>query len=297
MTQEERFPVKICDGRIASIMILLGGSLGGYASSPQLSMSQHQKLPCATLVNVDGDPTVYVVPAEIWRGKRGRYSGWVVDTADGEVFLSDQKHGGTGAAYLAAVSALGSFWGVSSQQRLRSIVTPAGEVYICPPMLRRMDQKAKSTVGWIVRGKGGGSTFFSDGKFGSAYAAYLAALEHLRLIHESERASDASALRRRSGAKASELPYGISGPVVRKDRQYGHLIACLLCRIPIFGKPEKLKWLYIGNENTYTEAKYWAVLERAKAMRARALAEYRRAAREASLLTVRAVEGAAKSGE
>lgn len=258
-------------------------------------MSKHQKFPSATVVNVDGDSTVYVVPAEISRRKRGRYFGWLVDSPDGEVFLSDQKHGGTGSAYLAAVAALGSFWGISYQQRLRSVSTPAGEVYICPPMLRRIDQKAKSTFGWIVRRLDGGSIFFSDGKFGSAYAAYIAALERLRSMHESERASDALALRRRKGGKASELPDGISGPVVRKDRKYDHLIAYLLCRIPIFGKKEKLKWLYIGNENTYTETKYWAVLERAKEMRARALAEYRSAAREASLLTVQAVKDAANS--
>ena len=55
-------------------------------------------------------------------------------------------------------------------------------------------------------------------------------------MHESERASDALALRRRKGGKASELPDGISGPCSPKGSKYDHLIAYLLCRIPIFGK-------------------------------------------------------------
>ena len=81
--------------------------------------------------------------------------------------------------------------------------------------------------------------------------------------------------------KSTDLPVGISGPIVRL-RSGAKVHDCSLSvSIPRFGQAPKRSSVYIGTENTYTVEKYQAALEKAILMRSKAEAVYQRAATKA----------------
>lgn len=262
---------------------------------PHRSLSHRMKYPCADLMTVEGDTTVYVVPSGMRRAKRARYTGWLVQTVDGERFLSDHKCGSIGQAYLAAVAAVGVFHGMPAQQQLRSVTTMSGETFIVPSGLRRVEYVHKHTFGWIVRRVGGKTKLFSDGRYGSAQASYLAALDLCRTIIDEQAQSTEPSLRRVTQAKTSGLPEGIYGPILKSIPGRSAEVAYLVVSIPIFGKRNKVKWLYLGTEATYTVEKFNRVLKRAKTLRAESLRDYRIAMTAASRTALEAVASAAGS--
>ena len=77
--------------------------------------------------------------------------------------------------------------------------------------------------------------------------------------------------------KGSDLPVGISGPVVRQRKGSSVRDCSLSVSLPRFaGKPQR-RSVYIGTENTYSVERYQAALAKAIALRAEAEAQYREA--------------------
>ena len=79
-----------------------------------------------------------------------------------------------------------------------------------------------------------------------------------------------------SANKSSDLPVGISGPVVRQRRGSALRDCSLAVLIPRFGQTPQRRSIYIGTENTYTVARYRAALARAIEMRSEAVEAYER---------------------
>ena len=95
--------------------------------------------------------------------------------------------------------------------------------------------------------------------------------------------------------KASGLPPGISGPVVRL-RRGGHTRDCSLAvLIPTYGEKPKRRNVYIGTENTYSPERYEAALARAVEMRREAEEAYRKAATKAKRAEAKAYKVALKA--
>mgnify|MGYP002144541179 CR=1 FL=1 len=65
--------------------------------------------------------------------------------------------------------------------------------------------------------------------------------------------------------KSSDLPVGISGPIVRLRREAGVRDCSLLVSLPRFGDSPQRRSVYIANENTWSDERYAQALARAVA--------------------------------
>lgn len=176
--------------------------------------------------------------------------------------------------------------------KTRPVVIFSGQQFEVPQGIQRIDHRA--THGWQLRY--GGTRLFSDHTpdgSGAARALSLAIRELLRRIA----ALPAPTVLQSAPSvhKASGLPPGISGPVVRL-RRGGHTRDCSLAvLIPRFGDKPLRRNVYIGTENTYTPARFEAALARAVAMRQQAEEAYRRAATRAKRAQARAYRDALRA--
>ena len=162
--------------------------------------------------------------------------------------------------------------------KTRKIVLFSGEEFEVPQGIQRIDHRA--THGWQLRY--GGTKLFSDHTSdGSGARASLekATKELLRRINT----MPAPSLLQRgpSANKSSQLPPGITGPVVRVRRGGKTRDCSLMVLIPRFGDKPRRRTIYIGTENTYTIERYNAALERAIEMRKEAEEAYEKATTKA----------------
>lgn len=169
--------------------------------------------------------------------------------------------------------------------KTRKIVLFSGEEFEVPQGIQRIDHRA--THGWQLRY--GGTKLFSDHTSdGSGARASLekATKELLRRINT----MPAPSLLQRgpSANKSSQLPPGITGPVVRVRRGGKTRDCSLMVLIPRFGDKPRRRTIYIGTENTYTLERYHAALERAIAMRKEAEEAYEKATTKAKRAEARA---------
>jgi hypothetical protein len=178
--------------------------------------------------------------------------------------------------------------------KVREVVIFSGATFQVPQCIQRIDHRA--THGWQLRY--GGTKLFSDHSndgSGAAQALELATRELLKRI--ATMPAPTRLQRGPSQNKTSDLPVGISGPVVRV-RRGGKVRDCSLAvLIPRFGDVPRRRTIYIGTENTYTVARFQAALERAIAMRTAAVEAYHRAetrARRAEAKELKAQRAAAK---
>jgi hypothetical protein len=170
--------------------------------------------------------------------------------------------------------------------KVRDIVIFSGEAFEVPQCIQRIDTRA--THGWQLRY--GGTKLFSDHSpdgSGAAKALVKATRELLKRIAT----LPAPSLLQRgpSQNKSSDLPAGISGPVLRVRRGGRVRDWSLAVLIPRFGDTPLRRTIYIGTANTYTTARYEAALARAVAMRAAAEAAYERATTRAKRAEGRAL--------
>lgn len=94
-----------------------------------------------------------------------------------------------------------------------------------------------------------------------------------------------------SRKKQSDLPSGISGPIVRQRAGSRVRDCSFAVTLPRFGETPLARSVYIGTENTYTVERYQEALERAVALREKAEVAYQRAAtkeRRAQAVTLKA---------
>jgi len=94
--------------------------------------------------------------------------------------------------------------------KTRKIVIFNGETHEVPQCIQRIDHRA--THGWQLRY--GGTRLFSDGEAGPALALQKATRELLKRI--AVLPAPSTLQREPSQNKSSDLPVGISGPVVRQ---------------------------------------------------------------------------------
>jgi hypothetical protein len=170
--------------------------------------------------------------------------------------------------------------------KFRHIVLFSGERFDVPQCVQRIDHRA--THGWQLRY--GGTKLFSDhSSDGSGAAAALEAATKELVKRMSALPAPTTLQLAPSANKSSDLPPGISGPIVR-ERRGGRVRDCSLAiLLPRFGKSPLRRSLYIGTEHTYTKEKFKTALKEATELRAAAEAEYHVAATKARKADARAL--------
>jgi hypothetical protein len=162
--------------------------------------------------------------------------------------------------------------------KLRKIVLFDGRTFEVPSGIQRIDQRA--THGWQLRY--GGTRLFSDGSADGKGAKESLARATRELRARIARLPAPSRLQRQpNGNKTSDLPVGISGPLVRLRPGATVRECSLSVSLPRFGQAPRRRSIYIGNENTYTVERFREALGRAVALREEAEAAYRRDATRA----------------
>jgi hypothetical protein len=159
--------------------------------------------------------------------------------------------------------------------KTRIVTLKSGESFTVPQGVQRLD--SSSTRGWQVRYQG--TKYFPDGTVGPKKALDLATKELLRRI--ATLPAPVSLRRAPNQNKTSDLPVGISGPIV--VRKPGSLTesAVLSIAVPRFGKPNLTRKVHIGTANTFTRARYREAVARAIEIREQGMAEYEAAATKA----------------
>lgn len=175
--------------------------------------------------------------------------------------------------------------------KFRSVVLFNGDTFEVPQGIQRIDHRA--THGWQLRY--GGTKLFSDHTSdGSGAAASLEAATKELLKRIAALPAPSLLQRGPSANKSSQLPAGITGPVVRVRRGGKTRDCSLMVLIPRFGQKPRRRTIYIGTENTYTVARYQVALERAIEMRRTAEEAYEQATTRAKRADARALKAAAK---
>lgn len=159
--------------------------------------------------------------------------------------------------------------------KFRDVLIPdTGEQFAVPQGIQRIDHL--STHGWQLR-YSGGTKLFSDNEYGGSGGALAAASSEL--LRRIARLPAPSGLQREPNySKTSQLPVGISGPLLRTRARSQARYCVLSVAIPRFGQKPRRASVYIGSENTYTEQRYEAALAKALVLRDKAEKAYQRAA-------------------
>lgn len=159
--------------------------------------------------------------------------------------------------------------------KTRDVVIFTGKHFKVPQGIQRIDHRA--THGWQLRY--GGTKLYSDGSQDGSGAAASLKLATEELFKRIAKLPAPSRLQRVPNEnKTTDLPVGISGPVVRL-RPGSNVRECnLLVSLPRFGAIPRRSTIYIGNENTYTEQRYERALVRAIKLREAAEKTYRQEA-------------------
>ncbi len=154
----------------------------------------------------------------------------------------------------------------------RKVLIFSGRTFTVPQGIQRID--STSTHGWQVRYQG--TKFFSDGMPADGSGATKSLDKAKRELFDRIATLPAPVVLKRgpSANKTSRLPPGISGPIVVSRAEGRVRSAVLSVLLPRFGGTPQLKRVYIGTENTYTQARYRAALVEAKALRAEAVTAY-----------------------
>jgi len=162
--------------------------------------------------------------------------------------------------------------------KTREVIIFTGERYVVPQCIQRIDHQ--STHGWQLRY--GGTKLFSDHSQDGSGAAKALVLATKALLTRIAKLPAPSKLQKvPSTNKASDLPVGISGPVVRQRAGSRVRDCSFAVSLPHFGSMPRGRSVYIGTENTYTIEKYQAALAKAVLLRDEAEAAYQRAATRA----------------
>ena len=156
--------------------------------------------------------------------------------------------------------------------KTRDVVIFNGKKFKVPQCIQRIDHRY--THGWQVRY--GGTKMFSDGtNDGSGAKASLEAATKELIRRIASMPTPSKLQPKPSTSKSSNLPVGISGPLVRLRRGSNTRYASLQVLLPQFGEKPRNKNVYIGSESTYTPERFKEALARAVELRAKAEKTYR----------------------
>lgn len=159
--------------------------------------------------------------------------------------------------------------------KFRDVAIFSGQRFTVPQCIQRIDHG--STHGWQVRYQG--TKLFSDGTTDGTGAA-MSLQRAIRELMARIASLPAPVLLQRapSAHKTSDLPPGISGPIVRARRHSNVRSASFSVLIPRYGQRARITSVYIGNENTYNAARYREALAKALTLREQAEQQYLEAA-------------------
>lgn len=178
--------------------------------------------------------------------------------------------------------------------RTREITLASGERFTVPQGIQRLD--STSTKGWQVRYQG--TKYFPDGTAGPQKAFEGATRELLRRI--ATLPAPVVLKRAPSPRKATNLPAGISGPVLINKNVANRQAAVFAVLVPRFGQKNQVKRVHIGTPTTYSRVKYRAALVKAIEIRTESLAQYEadatRAKRKEATAMKKALRSASQSG-
>ncbi len=173
--------------------------------------------------------------------------------------------------------------------KTRSVSIATGETFTVTQGIQRLD--SKTTRGWQVRYQG--SKYFPDGAAGPHKALEAATRELLRRI--ATLPAPVSLRRAPSQGKASNLPAGISGPILVRKPGTESLSAVLSVAVPRFGKTNLTRKVHIGTPNTYTRTRYKQALSKALEIREQGMTQYEAAATRAKRSQANALKKAMRS--
>jgi hypothetical protein len=172
--------------------------------------------------------------------------------------------------------------------KFRDVVIFNGQPFTVPQGIQRIDTRA--THGWQVRY--GGTKLFSDHTpDGSGAPASLERAKQELARRIAKMPAPSLLQKKPSESKTSNLPVGISGPIVRKREGSAVRSCSLSVLLPRYGQPPRCSSVYIGTENTYTVERYLAALEKAVALRNEAEQLYEAAATKAKRAGAKALKG------
>ncbi|MFO1336833.1 MAG: hypothetical protein U1F53_01130 [Burkholderiaceae bacterium] len=155
--------------------------------------------------------------------------------------------------------------------KYRDVTIFSGQKFTVPQNVQRIDHLA--THGWQLRY--GGTKLFSDHTSdGSGAAASLEAATKELLRRIAKLPAPSRLQQKPNHNKTSDLPVGISGPIVRQRAGARVRDCSLAVLLPRFGQPPRRVNVYIGTENTYSEERYRAALAKAIALREEAVSAY-----------------------
>lgn len=170
--------------------------------------------------------------------------------------------------------------------KFRKVVIFSGKTFRVPQGIQRIDTRA--THGWQVRYAG--TKLFSDHSNDGSGAAGSLERATQELLRRIARSPAPTLLQRKpSSHKSSDLPVGVSGPIVRLRKGTQVRSASFSVLLPQFGQASRCRSVYIGTENTYSIERYQQALERAIAMRRQAEEAYALAATRARRADARAL--------
>jgi hypothetical protein len=162
--------------------------------------------------------------------------------------------------------------------KLRDIAIFTGQKFAVPRHIQRID--SKSTHGWQLRYHG--TKMFSDHSADGSGASRALVLAATELVNRIVKLPVPASLRTRSSkSKTSNLPRGISGPIVRNRGGSSARSAHFSVLLPVFGQPPVSRTIHIASESTYSIEKYKAALAKAIELRQAAEVAYERAAARA----------------
>ncbi len=144
--------------------------------------------------------------------------------------------------------------------KTRQVTIFSGHVFTVPQGVQRID--SQHTHGWQLRYAG--TRLYSDHtRDGSGAAAALAAATKELMVRIAANPAPTRLQRRPNHSKGSDLPVGISGPIVRQRAGSTARDCSLSVSVPRFGQRPQRRSIYIGTENTYTQKKFKEALAKA----------------------------------
>ena len=156
--------------------------------------------------------------------------------------------------------------------KTRDVVIFSGKRFKVPQCIQRIDHRY--THGWQVRYAG--TKMFSDGtNDGSGAKASLEAATRELIRRIATMPTPSKLQPRPSSSKTSDLPVGISGPLLRQRRDTGSSYASLQVLLPRFGQKPLNRNIYIGSPSTYTHERFDEALVKAITLREQAEQAYR----------------------
>ncbi len=160
-----------------------------------------------------------------------------------------------------------------------------GKRFDVPQCIQRIDHRA--THGWQLRY--GGTKMFSDGVPG-AKDSLARATEEL-LVRIAKLPAPSLLQKQPNRTKTSDLPVGISGPIVRRRAGSKARQCSFSVSLPQVGAPKRSRSVYIASETTFTMQRYDIALEKAIRIRKQGELKYKRdatMAKRAAALRLRA---------